>query len=1150
MPELAHQHPAISVDRRRARLGRAVALAVLLVVLVAAYAASPTLAATYNVSICGIGTDAGSGDGLSYVDPGNIYMFTVPICKVPNGIIKQEADLPSISYTQYTWSGDGHWTLSAPANTTIDSLSMNRTFTGVQSYLTYELRTADNRLLEGAATYNGYGVPASGARVFPVNSTSVTGHFWCAQAGGCTGTGTNIRLSALAPTMSDTSNPTLNSAPAGPLLTPGSVHGTQNLTFDASDLGGGVYRAVVLVDGVAVRSYVPDSNGGHCAQPYIYLAPCKAHVTGATPIDTTQLSEGAHQVKLEVYDATDVNKVASTPQAFDVDNIPAPSGGVPQLLGAARDASQLTADPGAWSGAVGAYGYEYLRCDAQGGNCSVIAGADGDQFTLGAIDIGHTLRVRVTATNSAGESAQATSQPTAIVAPQAPLLLAGPAIPALVQVRQLLTSTTGTWSGTPSISYSFRWRRCDQHGACAWIDGASAATYTPGAADVGMSLQVEVTATNAGGSASALSLAASEVAPLAPTSTRLPAIVGAARDGLVLIADDGSFDGVPAPSISRVWERCAATCEAIDGANATTYTPGAQDVGTMLQLAVTATNAGGSVTVRSERTSVVAAMAPAVREAPAIASAATEGVALSASSGVWEGTAPVHYAYAWLQCPASGSVESCTAVAGATDASYVPAVQDLGSRLRVKVTAINAAGTSTAISDPTRPTAARPPVNTAAPSIAGIARDAQTLSAQLGTWSGTPQIALQPSWLRCDPAGSGCSLVSDSTQTYELGADDVGHTIRLRVHASNAGDDASALSPASDIVLARGPRATTQPHLEVSPSDRLPDAETPTVAAGAVLTISGETWEGTSPLAYTVAWQRCALPAMTTCTTIAGATGRTYTTSEQDSGAAIRATITATNIVGQAQAVTDTVGVIAASVGILDPGPATQDGDRLQAVRLMVAAPARRCGAHPRTPGRERGPCTASLHNVRRLVGLTGRPLRANLQAVTVGGPPLVGATLRITAAGKERRVRTDGSGRAAITLAPDARGTLKVVFDGDADHAPAHSSIPILVEATSTLALKPDPPGHARFIGRLRGPRGSPAGTRLSVDYRAHDGTWHAIGTTRAARDGTWSLRCPRVVPAGSLLVRARIAPSSTYPYDPAVGASAIVHLPTRRAR
>jgi hypothetical protein len=76
----------------------------------------------------------------------------------------------------------------------------------------------------------------------------------------------------------------------------------------------------------------------------------------------------------------------------------------------------LTASNGSFSG-TGPFNYTYRwrRCDANGANCSDISGATKKTYVLTAADQGTTLRVRVTARNSAG-TASATSAPTAVVA--------------------------------------------------------------------------------------------------------------------------------------------------------------------------------------------------------------------------------------------------------------------------------------------------------------------------------------------------------------------------------------------------------------------------------------------------------------------------------------------------------------------------------------------------------------------------------------------------------------------------------------------------------------------------------------------------------------------------------------------------------------
>jgi len=201
--------------------------------------------------------------------------------------------------------------------------------------------------------------------------------------------------------------------------------------------------------------------------------------------------------------------------------------GLPTISGTTTEGQTLTASNGSWTGSPTSYTYFWQSCDSTGVNCGNISGATSSTYTLQSGDVGSTLRVIVEATNSAGYT-PATSATTAVVAagtseppptPAAPVNSTPPSLSGTATQGQTLTTSNGSWSGSPS-GYGYQWKQCNSSGnGCTNISGATTSSYTLTSGNVGNTVLADVTATNAGGSASASS---SAMGPVAASTTTPP----------------------------------------------------------------------------------------------------------------------------------------------------------------------------------------------------------------------------------------------------------------------------------------------------------------------------------------------------------------------------------------------------------------------------------------------------------------------------------------------------------------------------------------------------------------------------------------------------------------------------------------------------
>ena len=403
---------------------------------------------------------------------------------------------------------------------------------------------------------------------------------------------------------------------------------------------------------------------------------------------------------------TTTTTTSTTTTSTTTPTLPPVNQTAPAISGTSQVGQTLSTSNGSWLNSPTSYSYQWEDCDSLGITCSAINGATQSTYTLQSGDVGDTIRSLVTATNAGGSTPASSAQTAVVSTPSPPSNTTAPAVSGTAQQGQTLTSTNGSWTGSPT-GYAYAWERCNSSGAsCTTISGATQSTYTLASADVNHTIRSVVTATNAGGSTPATSAATAVVTastPSAPTNTTAPAVSGTAQQGQTLTTTNGTWTGSPT-GYAYAWEDCnssGASCTTISGATQSTYTLASTDVGHTIRSVVTATNAGGSTPATSAATAVVTASTPSPptnTTAPAISGTAQQGQTLTTSNGSWTGS-PTGYAYAWEDCNSSGA--SCTTISGATQSTYTLASADVGDTIRSVVTATNAGGSTPATSSAT-----------------------------------------------------------------------------------------------------------------------------------------------------------------------------------------------------------------------------------------------------------------------------------------------------------------------------------------------------------------------------------------------------------------------------------------------------------------
>jgi hypothetical protein len=161
-----------------------------------------------------------------------------------------------------------------------------------------------------------------------------------------------------------------------------------------------------------------------------------------------------------------------------------------------------------------------------------------------------------------------------------------PVISGATALGSVLSSTTGTWTGIPTPTFAYQWKRGITN-----ITSATNSTYTLVVGDSAQNITCVVTATNTLGSANATSNIITAQTYSAPANTIAPVISGTTTLGSLLSSTTGTWTGNPLPTFSYQWTRNGLP---IINANLSTYSLILADSLANIQCLIIATNALGS----------------------------------------------------------------------------------------------------------------------------------------------------------------------------------------------------------------------------------------------------------------------------------------------------------------------------------------------------------------------------------------------------------------------------------------------------------------------------------------------------------------------------------------------------------------------------
>ena len=188
--------------------------------------------------------------------------------------------------------------------------------------------------------------------------------------------------------------------------------------------------------------------------------------------------------------------------------------------------------------------------------------------------------------------------------------------------------------------------------------------------------------------------------------------------------------------------------------------------------------------------------------APSVTGVARRGQTLTSTTGTWRLVYSVPIVRQWERCNDTGA--SCVDIPGATGQTLIVTQAEVGTRVRVRVTAANSAGPASTASALTAVVLPPPPASISPPTLSGNARVGTALHATVGSWTDLDSSTI--AWQACDAAVTTCTDIPGATgSAFVPKPSQVGRRLRVDVTASNPSGSLHASSAATAPVVPSPP---------------------------------------------------------------------------------------------------------------------------------------------------------------------------------------------------------------------------------------------------------------------------------------------------------------------------------------------------------